>query len=107
MSRAEQNQPPVVGVGSRTDVADRRMMLTCYNDTFGYGWKHVDLFTFDSRGQETNWVHWTVEHDGPLPADRVTTKVEPTLLRVSDWRHHVSEAGMDYWEADAEWAERS
>lgn len=82
-----------------------RMTLTCYNDTFNYGWRHVDLFTHDAEGRELNWVHWTVSADGPDAADAVTAKVEPTLRRTSEWRHGVSPGGMDYWEADAAWDE--
>lgn len=80
------------------------MTLTCYNDTFNYGWRHVDLFTRDAQGRELNWVHWTVAEDGPKAADAVTATVEPTLRRSSHWRHGISAAGMDYWEADAEWS---
>ncbi|MGW8374835.1 hypothetical protein [Streptomyces sp. ODS28] len=80
-----------------------RMTLTCYNDTFNYGWRHVDLFTRDARGRELNWVHWAVPEDGPAAADAATAEVEPLLRRASDWRHGVSEAGMDYWEADVVW----
>lgn len=91
---------------ARTAVAgEHRMTLTCYNDTFGYGWRHVDLFTRDASGRELNWVHWTVPADGPDAADAVTARVEPTLRRTSDWRHKVSAGGMDYWEADAAWAD--
>ncbi len=84
---------------------DRRMTLTCYTDTFGYGWRHVDLFTHDSAGNEVNWVHWTVTGDGPDVADEATARIEPTLRRTSPWRHRVSAAGMDYWEADAAWSD--
>lgn len=89
---------------ARTSVsADRLMTLTCYNDTFGFGWRHVDLFTHDRAGNELNWVHWTVAGDGPEIADEATARIEPTLRRTSEWRHRVSAAGMDYWEADADW----
>jgi len=81
------------------------MSLVCYNDTFGYGWRHVDLFTHDGEGRELNWVHWQVPADGPDTADEVTARVEPTLRRTSPWRHAVSAFGMDYWTADAAWAE--
>ena len=57
------------------------MTLICYNDTFGYGWKHVDLFTHDLEGNELNWVHWGVPEDGPEAADRVTARIEPSLER--------------------------
>jgi hypothetical protein len=91
---------------ARTATAgEHRMTLTCYNDTFGYGWRHVDLFTRDASGRELNWVHWTVPADGPDAADAVTARVEPTLRRTSEWRHKVSAGGMDYWEADAVWAD--
>lgn len=80
------------------------MTLTCYNDTHGWGWKHVDLFVHDAEGHELNWVHWGVPADGPAAADAVTAKVEPTLRRTSEWRHARSGSGMDYWVADAEWA---
>ncbi|WP_411153037.1 hypothetical protein [Streptomyces sp. A30] len=82
-----------------------RMTLTCYNDTFGYGWRHVDLFTHDADGRELNWVHWWVPADGPDAADEITVKVEPELRRTSRWRHGVSAGGADYWEADAVWGE--
>ncbi|MFZ3572520.1 hypothetical protein ACOKM5_36930 [Streptomyces sp. BH097] len=85
----------------------RRMTLTCYNDTFDYGWRHVDLFTRDAEGRELGWVHWTVDADGPDAADAVTARVEPTLRRTSPWRHSVSAAGMDYWEADAQWEDNA
>lgn len=82
------------------------MTLTCYNDTHGYGWKHVDLFMHDERGRELNWVHWAVFADGPDAADEVTAVVEPTLRRTSEWRHGESASGMDYWEADAAWSDQ-
>lgn len=28
------------------------MLLTCYADTYGYGWHHVDLFVHDEDGRE-------------------------------------------------------
>ncbi|MFF1568063.1 hypothetical protein ACFVY1_31870 [Streptomyces sp. NPDC058293] len=83
----------------------QRMTLTCYNDTFSYGWRHVDLFTRDATGRELGWVHWSVPADGPDAADAVTARVEPQLRRTSQWRHGVSPSGMDYWEADAAWEE--
>lgn len=88
-------------------MADPRshMTLTCYNDTYGYGWKHVDLFVREAGGLELNWVHWGVPADGPDAADEVTATVEPTLLRTSEWRHRKSANGMDYWEADAAWGD--
>ncbi|MFD8811620.1 hypothetical protein ACFV23_09065, partial [Streptomyces sp. NPDC059627] len=46
----------------------RTMLLTCYADTHGYGWHHVDLFTHDRTGREVNWVHWQVDEDGPAGA---------------------------------------
>jgi hypothetical protein len=82
-----------------------RMILTCYNDTFGYGWRHVDLFVHAADGRELNWVHWAVPGDGPDAADEVTAQVEPTLRRSSAWRHGTSASGMDFWEADAEWSD--
>jgi hypothetical protein len=82
-----------------------RMTLTCYNDSHGWGWKHVDLFVRDEAGRELNWVHWSVPEDGPAAADRVTEKIEPTLTRISEWRHAKSASGMDYWEADASWGD--
>lgn len=82
-----------------------RLTLTCYNDTYGYGWKHVDLFVHDADGSELNWVHWGVSADGPDAADAVTATVEPSLRRTSDWRHSISVSGMDYWEADASWGD--
>jgi hypothetical protein len=89
----------------RTPDDGSRMTLICYKDTFGYGWRHVDLFTYDAGGRELNWVHWQVPADGPDAADEVTDRVEPQLRRTSEWRHSVSAAGMDYWEADADWDE--
>jgi len=82
-----------------------RMTLTCYNDTHGWGWKHVDLFVYDAAGRELNWVHWGVAEDGPEAADWVTMTIEPTLRRTSPWRHSTSASGMDYWQADARWEE--
>lgn len=79
------------------------MTLTCYNDTHGYGWRHVDLFVHDAGGREVEWVHWLVDEDGPEAADAATAEVEPLLRRTSPWRHGVSASGMDYWVADAEW----
>jgi hypothetical protein len=87
-----------------TSETGHRMRLTCYNDTHGWGWKHVDLFVHDAAGRELNWVHWAVSDDGPDAADAVTAKVEPTLRRTSEWRHAQSDSGMDYWVADVEWA---
>ena len=66
-----------------------RMFLTCYTDTFGYGWHHVD---------------WGVDQDGPEAADAVTAQVEPQLRRTSEWKHGFSENGLEYWTADAAWA---
>ncbi|MCD2190543.1 hypothetical protein [Actinomycetospora soli] len=82
-----------------------RMTLTCYNDTHGYGWRHVDLFVHDDGGHELSWVHWQVPQDGPAAADAVTARVEPLLRRTSEWRHGVSESGMDFWTADVVWTE--
>ncbi|MBY4128358.1 hypothetical protein HQO83_08160 [Rhodococcus fascians] len=82
------------------------MTLMCYNDTHGYGWRHVDLFMHDSDGNELNWVHWQVKADGPDAADQATARHEPLLRRVSEWRHFVSASGMDYWTADAVWGDR-
>jgi hypothetical protein len=83
----------------------RHMTLTCYNDTHGWGWKHVDLFVHDEAGRELNWVHWSVPEDGPDAADRITENIEPTLTRLSELRHFKSASGMDYWEADAIWGD--
>lgn len=80
------------------------MFLVCYEDTFGYGWRHVDLFVHDEQGLEVNWVHWGVEADGPEAADASIAKVEPLLRRTTDWRHAVSASGMNYWTADAAWS---
>lgn len=80
------------------------MFLMCYEDTFNYGWHHVDLFVHDHFDREVNWVHWTVDEDGPDAADASILKVEPTLRRTSEWKHAVSPAGMNYWTADAAWA---
>ncbi|MGW0038421.1 hypothetical protein [Gordonia sp. NPDC003376] len=83
-----------------------RMTLTCYNDTHGWGWKHVDLFVHDrATGHELGWVHWGVPVDGPEAADRVTATVEPLLRRTSPWRHSRGPSGIESWEADAEWAD--
>lgn len=80
-----------------------RMFLTCYADTFGYGWHHVDLFVHDEHDLEVNWVHWQVDLDGPEAADAVTERVEPQLKRVSEWKHGISANGSEYWTADAAW----
>ncbi|MEV6234675.1 hypothetical protein AB0L88_43100 [Saccharopolyspora shandongensis] len=88
-----------------SDDEPTRMTLTCYNDTHGYGWRHVDLFVHDPRGRELNWVHWEVAEDGPDAADAVTAEVEPLLRRTSEWRHGVSAGGMDFWVADAAWGQ--
>jgi hypothetical protein len=84
---------------------DHKTFLTCYNDTFGYGWKHVDLFVHDADGKEVNWVHWGVDADGPEAADRITAQVEPTLRRTSEWKADVSESGMEFWTAEAAWVD--
>ena len=76
-----------------------RMFLTCYTDTFGYGWHHVDLFVHDENDLEVNWVHWGVDQDGPEAADAVTAQVEPQLRRTSEWKHGFSENGLEYWTA--------
>ncbi|WP_284990551.1 hypothetical protein [Arthrobacter sp. efr-133-TYG-120] len=81
-----------------------RMFLTCYMDTFGYGWHHVDLFVHDENDLEVNWVHWQVDQDGPEAADAVTARVEPRLRRTSEWKHGRSENGLEYWTAEADWA---
>jgi hypothetical protein len=83
-----------------------RMTLTCYDDTFGHGWRHVDLFVHDAAGRERGWVHWQVPADGPQAADEATARVEPLLRRTSEWRHTVGPSGRDHWSADAEWSER-
>ncbi|WP_230555422.1 hypothetical protein [Rhodococcus sp. I2R] len=82
---------------------EHRMFLMCYEDTFDYRWHHVDLFVHDEHGRELNWVHWTVEADGPEAADRSVRREEPTLERTSEWEHRVSSFGMNYWLADASW----
>lgn len=81
------------------------LTLTCYNDTHGYGWRHVDLFVHDESGRELSWVHWQASADGPDSADAATATVEPALRRTSPWRRGVSASGMDYWVADAAWDE--
>lgn len=86
-----------------TDVSGRTMFLTCYADTHGYGWHHVDLFTHDGNGKEVNWVHWQVDQDGPDGADAATALAEPTLRRTSPWEHDVSADGSEYWTARAAW----
>lgn len=66
-------------------VDHHRMFLTCYEDTFNYGWHHVDLFVHDEYGREVNWVHWTVEADGPEAADESVRGEEPLLRRTTPW----------------------
>lgn len=85
---------------------ESRMFLTCYTDTHGYGWKHVDLFVHDADGRELNWVHWGVEADGPDAADAATARTEPALKRVTEWKHAHSDGGMEYWTAEAVWADQ-
>ena len=80
-----------------------RLFLTCYEDTFNYGWHHVDLFVHDELGREVNWVHWTVEADGPEAADTSVRAEEPCLIRTTAWQHHFSAVGAQYWTADAAW----
>jgi hypothetical protein len=80
------------------------MFLSCYEDTLGYGWKHVDLFVHDEHGREVEWVHWGVPADGPDAADASLVKVEPGLVRMSPWRPGRSAAGVRYWTAEARWA---
>lgn len=80
-----------------------RTFLMCYADTFNYGWHHVDLFVHDELGREVNWVHWTVEADGPDAADESIRKEEPDLRRTTDWEHRKSSFGMEYWVAEADW----
>lgn len=82
-----------------------RMFLTCYEDTFDYGWHHVDLFVHDELGREVNWVHWGVSEDGPEAADASITRQEPDLERTTEWREGRSPAGMLYWTAEARWRE--
>jgi len=84
-----------------------RMFLTCYNDTHGYGWRHVDLFVHDEDGRELNWVHWGVSADGPAAADQTIPDNEPDLRRTSDWVHQVTAVGQDYWTADAAWVDQT
>lgn len=81
-----------------------RMFLTCYGDEHIYGWHHVDLFVHDELGREVNWVHWTVQAEGPDEADASVRLEEPDLRRTTPWEHHVSDFGMEYWTAEAEWA---
>ncbi|UKA60531.1 hypothetical protein [Arthrobacter sp. FW306-2-2C-D06B] len=81
-----------------------RMFLTCYADTFGYGWHHVDLFVHDENDLEVNWVHWQADQDGPEAADAVTARIEPQLKRMTEWKHGISANGSEYWTADAAWA---
>lgn len=83
-----------------------RMFLTCYEDTLGYGWHHVDLFVHDEHGREVNWVHWGVSADGPDAADASIAKVEPDLERTSPWQPGVSAAGVRYWTAEARWRDQ-
>jgi hypothetical protein len=64
----------------------------------------VDLFVHDEQGREVNWVHWTVEEDGPRAADESVRVVEPQLSRTSEWKRGVSAIGVEYWTADAAWS---
>ncbi|MEU9823327.1 hypothetical protein [Pseudonocardia alni] len=80
-----------------------RLTLTCYVDTHGHGWRHVDLFEHDADGRELGWVHWQVGADGPDAADAATARTEPQLRRTTPWRHRVGPSGTGFWEADAEW----
>lgn len=80
-----------------------RMFLTCYEDTLGYGWHHVDLFVHDSLGREVNWVHWGVEADGPEAADASIERQEPALERTTEWQASTSPVGVRYWTAEARW----
>ncbi len=84
-------------------VTPHRMFLTCYEDTFNYGWHHVDLFVHDEYGREVNWVHWTVEADGPEAADASVRREEPSLRRTTAWEPKVSAVGGQYWTAEARW----
>lgn len=84
-----------------------RMFLTCYADNLNYGWHHVDLFVHDEFYREVNWVHWTVEADGPEAADASIAGVEPNLERTTEWKHAVSAAGVDYWTAEARWQDEA
>jgi hypothetical protein len=79
--------------------------LTCYEDTHGYGWHHVDLFVHDAAGREINWVHWQVDEDGPEAADHATARVEPALRRTGEWEHGIRADGSSYWIAPAAWDE--
>jgi hypothetical protein len=88
---------------SVTGTDGRSMLLTCYADTHGYGWHHVDLFTHDRDGKEVGWVHWQVDRDGPDGADDATGRTEPALRRTSPWEHGVSADGGEYWTARAAW----
>lgn len=80
-----------------------RTFLTCYTDTHGYGWHHVDLFIHDAQGNELNWVHWPVDEDGPDGADSTTAREEPNLRRITPWRHGLSADRTEYWVAEADW----
>jgi hypothetical protein len=82
-----------------------RTFLTCYGDKLIYGWHHVDLFVHDELGREVNWVHWTVEADGPEAADASLRREEPDLVVTTPWEHHESPFGMEYWTAEASWGE--
>lgn len=88
-------------------VNHHRLFLTCYEDTFNYGWHHVDLFVHDELGREVNWVHWTVEADGPEAADASVRREEPWLVRETPWQHHISSVGASYWTAEASWNDDS
>lgn len=88
-----------------TASGERTTFLTCYADTHGYGWHHVDLFVHDGAGKEVNWVHWQVDGDGPEAADVATARCEPKLRRTSPWERGLSADGSEYWTAQATWDE--
>ncbi|GLW99448.1 hypothetical protein Misp02_35350 [Microtetraspora sp. NBRC 16547] len=75
----------------------------CYDDTFRYGWPHVDLFVYDEYGREISWVHWATEGNGPGAADRATAVEEPSIRRLTEWERAVSASGGVYWTAEAVW----
>lgn len=81
-----------------------RMFLTCYADTYNYGWHHVDLFVHDQAGKEVNWVHWQAEYDGPEAATAATARVEPELKQLTPWARGFSANGSEYWTAEAAWS---
>lgn len=82
-----------------------RTTVVCYEDTHGYGWRHVDLFVHDAQGREVNWVYWEPDDNGPESADDATCRTEPLLRRTTPWVRGVGAGGAVYWTAEAAWAD--